>query len=130
MSRSIPALLATCVAASFAMTYASYNIVIGNGAGQTMKEGSCNILIGDGIDVPTPNTSYYINLDGKQYPNATRSEPWFQKVVRDRARKMLLKMTPAELAGAVLPFQGTLQDALKNIDEMSFRETECAPEQS
>jgi hypothetical protein len=111
-------------------TICGFNIAIGDRAGWSITTGSCNILIGDGVDTPTPETNYAIIVEGKIYPNSVRSEPWFQKVARDKARQIVLKMMPEELAGGDPPFRGSLRDALNMIDRMEFYEKECAPAQS
>jgi hypothetical protein len=55
----------------------SRNIFIGAGAGRSLVRGDDNLIIGDGIDVPDPYTSNYVNIldllvfeDGRLVKNA------------------------------------------------------------
>lgn len=65
------------------------NLVVGAGAARSLRDGSCDIIIGH-ADVPTPGTSYYLNIDGKVYPNSARWDPEFQSLAMRRAAELAI----------------------------------------
>lgn len=125
---SVAKVLAIGVGALLNFTSGSYDIAIGDGAGSKVEQGSCVILIGTNVDVPTPGTSNYINVDGTVYPNSARSEPWLQALARRRAHELVDRMTGPELSGGQPLFFGSRESVHRAIDSMSFYENECAAE--
>lgn len=114
------------IRALWTLVSGQYDIAIGDGAGARLAMGSCVILIGDHIDVPAPDTSFYINIDGTEYPNSARAELWLQALARQRARALVEKYL-TDASPVVRHFgQQARIEALKAIDEMSFYEAECA----
>ncbi len=100
------------------VTVADSIIAIGNRTGSELLRGHCIILVGDDIQAPE-GASFYINLDGKELPWATRKESWFQSLVKQRAKK-----TGIELSAAGYHISA---DFYKAVNEMSFFETSCEP---
>lgn len=107
------------------IVYGQYDIAIGERAGMNVINGSCIIIVGDGIGAPSSDTSFYINIDGQAYPNSARSERWFQALVRRRAHDKINELMTDD-SPTVLHFGPSARtDAHKSVEEMSFFETEC-----
>lgn len=107
------------------VTTQSYIIAVGIGAGNPSSGEFCVILVGDHVQAP-PGARYYINVDGREYPNSTRNEPWFQSMVRARAQHLIDQMTDDDLGGGEPKFKGNRAQARMNIQNMPFFEKECA----
>ncbi len=82
----------------------SRSLIVGNGSGLSLTDGRCNIIIGDNIDVPDPHTSFYINVDGVEYPPAARHDPDFQMLVKKRADELAKQLIGENYKIDVEPF--------------------------
>lgn len=52
----------SCLDKGITVDHPACNIMIGIRAGKSLTTGRCNLLIGNGADVPTPSTSNFVNI--------------------------------------------------------------------